>query len=404
MRRALAALMCSAVLLVPVTARAAVHGDWHIDRGIRLQAVATGPNGAFYVVGDRSIAATVAAFVMKVSAAGNPIWMRTWLPNPDASTNAVSVAVLEGGNVAWTGNVQQQCEGNGWFVQVNRPDGSLVRRYVTPGWQCSIAETVTDITTTPGRVIVTGFKHGCCADFFEDGWVEALDATAHPRWRTNVEPPAPTPHSFFDRTTGISVGSSGNLYIAGWGATRAMLHETSLIRGTAVIWKLTSNGGVLWSHRVRGARMPSIEAPVAIATRGAAVMVTAGVRGADVGWRRPPTDGWLGRFTTDGSLVWSRRWDRNDPRSAEPMSVAIEATGATWVVGTRRVVSDRGLGLFVRRYGSGGRLLDKRTVRGESKYLHGSGLATRPGGAYVTGWFGNNVSKGGRLWRFSSSP
>src|SRR5213080_1754936 len=186
MRRALAVVMCSAVLLVPTSASAAVYADWHLDRGIRMQAIATAADGSVYVVGDHRTSITAAAFLMKVSPSGQRLWSRSWLPNPDASTNAVAVAILPGGNIAWTGNVQQQCEGNGWFVQVNRPNGTLVRRYVTPGWKCRIAETATDIAATPGRIIITGFKHGCCADLYEDGWVQALDPTAHPTWRTNV--------------------------------------------------------------------------------------------------------------------------------------------------------------------------------------------------------------------------
>jgi hypothetical protein len=394
-------LSLAAAIAPATTAAAAIHAVWNVDEGIRLTAVTTAPDGSIYVVGDRRSSITVKAFVSKYTAAGDRLWTNAWLPNPDASTNAVAVAVMPGGNVVWTGNVQQQCEGNGWFVQVNRPNGSLVRRYVTPGWQCSLAETVTDIATSPGRIIVTGFKHGCCADFYEDGWGQALDATAHPTWRTNVEPPAPTPHRFFDRATGISVGASGNLYIAGWGANRAILHETSPIRGTAVIWKLTPDGGVLWSHRVGAAPMPSIEAPVAITVHGTAVMVTAGIRGATVAWwSSDPTDGWLGRFTVDGSLVWSRHWDAKDPRGAGPTGVSIDASGATWVVGTRRTVSNKGRALFLRRYGSGGGLLDKASVRGGRRYLNGTGVATRAGSAYVTSWFGRNLSHDGRLWRF----
>ena len=81
------------------------------------------------------------------------------------------------------------------------------------------------------------------------------------------------------------------------------------------------------------------------------------------------------------------------------MSVAIDSKGAAWVVGTRRT-SDRGLALFVRRYGGGGRLRDKASIRGGARYLHGTGVAARAAGAYVTSWFGNNNSRLGRLWRF----
>ena len=401
MRRSLAMLLSSVVLMMPTTAAAAIHPAWHVEEGIRLIDVATAPDGSIYVVGDRRTSITAAAFLAKFAPDGTRLWRRSWLPNPQASTNAAGVALLPGGNVAWTGNVQQQCEGGGWFVQVNRPNGSLVRRYVTPGWKCSLAEIVTDVATGPGRIFVTGFEHGCCADLFEDGWVQALDATAHPRWRTDVEPPAPTPHSFFDAADGISAGSSGNLYVSGWGATRPMLHETSPIRGTAVLWKLRPDGTVLFSHRIMAAPMPSIDTPVAVGVRGRAVMVSTGIRGSNVRWGGSPTDGWLGRFTTEGSLQWSRRWDARDPRGAQPAAVAIDGQGTTWVVGTRRTVSSpRGLAMFVRRYGPGGGLLDKRSLGGGARYLQGTGVATRGTGAFVTSWFGNNNSKGGRLWRF----
>src|SRR5262249_41846447 len=123
-------------------------------------------------------------------------------------------------------------------------------------------------------------------------------------------------------------------------------------------------------------------------------------RGSNVRWGASPTDGWLGSFTTDGSLRWSRHWDVRDPHGSQPAGVAIDGQGATWVVGTRRVTDGRGLALFVRRYGPGGSLLDRGSARVGSRYLHVTGVATRGAGAYVTSLFGNNISKLGRLWRF----
>ena len=404
MRRWTVPAICLA-LLVAFTepATAAIHVGWHVDRGIRLKEVAAAPKGPIYIVGDRRTSITVAAFVTKVSATGRALWSRSWLPDPHASTNAVAVDLMPNGNVVCTGVVQGQCEGNGWFVQVNRPNGTLVHRYVTPGWPCSIAESVTDVTATAGQIVVTGFKHGCCADLYQDGFVQALDPTAHPTWRTNVEPPAPTPHAWFDAATGISMGAFGNMFVAGWGATKPILHETSQIAGTPVLWKLTSGGAVLWSHRV-GVSMPSLEAPVTVAARGNAVMVTAGIHGSSVRWGAfPPTDAWLGRFTTGGSLVWSRQWDKKNPHAAEPMNIAIDGSGATWMVGTRPTVANKGLDLFVRRFGPGGVRLGMVSLDGASRFLNGTGVATRFGaGGYVTGWFGKDQWKGGRVWRLSA--
>jgi hypothetical protein len=403
MRRWTLPVICLALLVAfAEPAAAAIHVGWHFDKGISLKEVVEAPDGSIYIVGDRRRSITAAAFLMKLSPTGRTRWSRSWLPNPHASTDAVAVDLMPNGNVVWTGVVQQQCEGNGWFVQVNRPNGTLVNRYVTPGWQCSIAESVTDIAASADRIVVSGLKHGCCADLFQDGFVEALDPTAHPTWRTNVEPPAPTPHAWFDAATGISIGAFGNMYVSGWGATKPLLHETSRSAGTMVLWKVTSGGGVLWSRRVGGVPMPSMDAPVAVSARGDAVMVAAGVRGFGVRWHlgEAPTDGWLGRFTTGGSLVWSRHWDTKNPSAAEPTNVAIDTSGATWVVGTRRTVRNKGLDLFVRRYDSGGGLLGKASLNKRSRFLHGTGVAPRfGGGAFATGWFGEDITKGGRLWR-----
>jgi hypothetical protein len=406
MRRLLAPVLCSVLLFTSASpAVAAIHSGWRLKLGIRLQAVAAAPDGSIYVVGDKRDSITAKAFLAKLKPDGTRLWTRAWLPNVHASTNAVALDLMPNGNIAWTGTVQQQCESNGWFVQVNRPNGTLARRYVTPGWQCPIsAENVTDIAASADRIVVTGYTHGCCGDPYQDGWVQALDTTAHPTWRTNVEPPASTPHAWFDRATGVSIGAFGNMYVAGWGATKSIPSETSRSAGTMVLWKLTSGGGVLWSHRVGGVPMPSLDTPVAVAARGNAVMLAAGVRGFDVRWHlgsSPPTDGWLGRFTTGGSLVWSRDWDVKNPHAAEATNVAIDTTGATWVVGTRRTVHNKGLDMFVRRYSAGGGRLGKVSLNRATRFLNGTGVAARlGGGAYVTGWVGEDLAKSGRLWRF----
>src|SRR5438034_9141206 len=100
MRRSLAAILCSAVLMAPTTASAAVHPSWHVEEGIRLIAVATAPDGSIYIVGDRRTSITVEAFVAKLAPDGTRLWRRSWLPNTDASTNAAGVAMMPGGNVA----------------------------------------------------------------------------------------------------------------------------------------------------------------------------------------------------------------------------------------------------------------------------------------------------------------
>jgi hypothetical protein len=58
-RRSLALVLCSALLLVPaIPGAAAVHAGWRVKVGIRLMAVTTAPDGSVYIVGDERSAIT----------------------------------------------------------------------------------------------------------------------------------------------------------------------------------------------------------------------------------------------------------------------------------------------------------------------------------------------------------
>src|SRR5204863_2839806 len=98
--------------------------------------------------------------------------------------------------------------------------------------------------------------------------------------------------------------------------------------------------------------------------------------------------GWLGRFTTGGGMVWSRTFEDQKPHAAEPAGVAIDASNATWVVGTRRDVADHGLDVFVRRYSAGGALTGGATLDAAVRFAHGTGVAAGRDRAFVTGYSG----------------
>jgi hypothetical protein len=398
------ALCCAALLMgLAPPAAGAIRVGWHQTLAKELNAVAVAPDGSVYAVGTKRVSITVEAILVKFGPHGRRLWTRSWLPYTDASTNGVAVDLAPNGRVVWTGGVQAQCEGGGYFVQVQGRGGRLIRRYVTPGWQCSLAETVTDLAAGAGSIVVSGYHPGCCGDVTQDAWIAGFDATAHKQWQKNVEPPA-TPHGWYDRATGVTIGGLGNIYASGWGATKYIKDDRSRVAGTMVLWKLTSGGGVLWSKRVSGVPVPSLEVPVVIAVRANLLMLAAGVRGNRVEWggNNAGPDGWLGRFTTGGGLVWSRSFEDQKPHSAKPTGLAIDASNATWVVGTRRDVANRGLDVFVRRYSSGGALVGGATLE-PVRFVRGTGIAAGKGRAFVTGYSGGTQysSKHGRIWRLN---
>ncbi len=385
--RVLVSFVCGLAMVVALApSAAAIHPVWRRTLGTQLRAVAVAPDGSVYAVGSKRTSITAAALLVKFAPDGRRLWSRSWVPFPQASTGGVAVDVAPNGSIVWVGGLQAQCEGGGYFVQVNAPGGRLIRRYVTPGWRCSLAEAVTDVAAGDRTIVVSGYHHGCCGDIGQDGWVAGFDATAHKRWQTDVEPPS-TPAAWFDRATGVAVGHRGRIYATGWAATRNIPDFGGHATGTMVVWKLAAGGGVIWATRVHGVPMPSMDAPVVVDVRGDRLMVGSAVRGSALRWAgsRAGTDGWLGRLTTGGALVWSRTFERSRPRAAQPAQIAIDGASRTWIVGTRRDPSDRGLELFVRRYSSGGSLLGVRTLDAGVRYLLGTGIAVAAGRVYASG-------------------
>jgi hypothetical protein len=405
-RLSLSLILVAALTALTHPSSAAVRPAWRESIGQTLRAVAVAPDGSVYTVGSKRTSITAEAVLVKLAPDGTRLWSRAWLPFAQASTDGVSVDVAPDGRVVWIGQVQGQCEGAGWFLEVVGPGGRLIRRYVTPGWECLIAETIGDVAVGNGFAVVAGFDHGCCGDTLQEGWVRAFDLTAHPMWAAPFEPPAPTPSAWYDRATGVAIGGLGNVYVAGWAAReRPPAEPEAMIDGTVALQQVSPDGAVLWRRRV-AVPMRSTTGSVSVGTRGDRVVVAAGIRGARVEWRSGvPTDGWLGGLTPGGVLLWSRRWDVNKPSAANPAQVGIDPDLVTWVVGTRRDTHDRGLDLFVRRYGRNGALLDATSLDGGVRFLHGSGVAMRaPSSAYVAGFVGefDFVGLGGRVWRLSA--
>jgi hypothetical protein len=262
---------------------------------------------------------------------------------------------------------------------------------------------VRDVAVSGDLIVVAGYDHGCCGSPFQDGWVRAFDATGHRIWQADFEPPAPTPSAWYDRATGVSVDATDHVYVAGWAATKRIVDDTDTVKGTVTLQKLTGVGGVLWSKRVLGGRMPTLSESVAVSVRGSRMMVAAGIHGRGLWWGGAASDGWLGAFTTGGDPLWSRAWDATKPRGAEPWQVAIALDGSTWVVGSRRNAREHRFDLFARRYSAAGRLLGATSAGGAAS-TSGTGVAPVATGAYVSAVAGSSPYSGrtGSIRRFKA--
>jgi len=403
MRRTMLALLVTVGLLVELAPAAnATTVRWTTRVGRAAVDTASAPDGSIYVVSTDRRSITVAATLHKYDAQGNVRWSRHWLPSTHASTHAVGVAVASDGTVYMLGIARGQCEGEGWFVRAFAPGGDLRWKYVTPGWAaCGLAEAASDIDVQGDLVVVSGTSFGCCSDMFHDGWVQSFSTSLQRRWRANVEPPAPTPHAWFDTATGVSIGGSGGIYASGWAATRGGITETTPTPGTPILQKLTSNGARVWSRRA-SVSMPTMFLPVSVAAGGNDVVIAAGIRGKGVGWGQRPTTGWVASYSTGGALHWQRAFGGGQETAAEPTGVTIGPNGLLWLIGTQRDATDHGTDVFVRTYAANGKPIDKLRIDAAKRLLTSGGIDHRGGGAIATGWLGDEFrTHGGRLWRLT---
>jgi len=401
-RRSLLLLIAVGLIaLVATPAAGAIPVHWTAKGGRAFTDVVRGPDGSLYVAGIDRSSITAAASLRKYSASGRLRWARTWVPSPQASANGLGVAVSGDGTVYLLGVVRGTCEGQGWFVRAYKPGGDLRWKYVTPGWQCSLAEFPTDIAVRGSLVVVSGFSHGCCGDQSHDGWITAFKPTLVKRFRANTEPPS-APLGWFDTAWGVGVSSAGAIFVSGWAATASIPRETSPTPGTPFLEKLDPHGHKIWSNRA-DVSMPTMYLPVVLGLSGNRAVIAAGVGGKDVAWGFAPTTGWAASYTLTGRLRWKNRFGGGKNEAAAATGVGINGDGRVWVLSTRRDAGDRGTDGLVRLYSAKGKLQTKRRIDPSDRYIRTGGIAAFNTGAAAAGWIGTQYQyKGGRLWRLVS--
>ena len=420
MIRRLLLLVVALTILATTTpaSAAALTTSWQKELGVSLTSVAVDAHGSIYVAGSQANGKfQTKSFLAKLSPAGAMLWTRAWLPSnkinpathtPWYSARATAVAVAKNGTIFLTGFVEKGgCEGGGWFIRKYAPSGQALRSFdrfqKKKLQQCTLPPQYTFAIAARGNlVVVAGQDFGCCDDPASDGWVRAFDAGLHPRWKAQFEPPATIPRDWYDTAEGVSIGAGGNVYAGGWASTEppASGFDTFTGVGSVVLEKLNATGGLSWTHTT-GATMFRGSGPVSVSVRGDRAMVSAPVEGTGVRWTASQrTHAWLGHFTLDGALVWSREWGLAKKHAAAPTGVSVDASMSTWVVGTQRDPTDHGLNVFVRRFGPGGTPLGQRSIGGGVSRVEGGGIAARSAAAYATGT--TIAPSAGRVWRVAA--
>jgi hypothetical protein len=337
-------MLCVVVLAPP--ARADLRPRWHVSLPGGVQAVAVGSDGAVFTVGTRPLPDRKHAtqmIVRRLTGSGTVVWTRRWHPRGGSSRGAV-VTVSPTGTISVAGTVALNRAGASWFVRSYGPNGGLRASFVAP-YEYDVMSSVTDVAARADLVMVAQTAEGCCEAWPVDGWVRAFDTHLRPRWSDTFI------RHRGDPVTGLSIDAFGNVLVGGIEGTRFSGPGSPPVAGVLVVEKLTGGGALLWRHR------PGVPTPgdgtVGVSALGDRLMVSAPLRAGGA---------WLGRLTLGGDLRWSRTWGTERPRRQTPLSLAVDGSGATWVVGTRRHATDPRVDGFVRRIGPAGGVLGTLTI------------------------------------------
>ncbi len=365
--------MALAMALAP-PAHAALHTTWHVDSPATMEAVATGPQGSLVAVGARPVGAHGSAAVVKrFTRDGDLVWSRVWPPaaHPNANAQATAVTVTSGGRIYVAGVRSSYRVTGAWFVLAYGPGGRLLHVRRGPNIPDSFAS-IGGIETRGDRVLLAGTNQGCCEAFIYQGWVETFRPNLTRLWGTDLG----EQHPASDLALGSGVRPTSRAgAVARWEPVPVPIPAVV----TLTLTKLDLDGDVLWT---RDTGVTISEPSGSVAARGGRVMVTAPHR----------SRAWLGRFAPDGGLVWARTYGARMP-TWQQVSIVVDGSSGTWVVGMRRDATDQRADAFVRRFRPDGTVADtlmiEDTIPADAT-LHGAGIA-------VVGW--STVEERGVLWQ-----
>ena len=231
-----------------------------------------------------------------------------------------------------------------------------------------------------------------------DIWLRKYDGDGNTLWTDTYDSPAHRD----DQGFGVAVDGSGDVYVVG------SEDRTDLGQG-ADIWlrKYDSDGNVLWTRTYDSpAHRDDQGYDVAVDNDGGVYVVGTEYR-HDLGER---DNIWLGKYDTDGNVLWTQTHDGAASRSDIGYGVAVDDSSNVFVIGSE-TVGGQNADIWIAKYDSGGNQQWSRTYDGGSPHADGGRdiAVGEDGNIYAAGvvytsdghddvWIGKLDTNGNFLW------
>lgn len=320
-------------------------------------------DGSSYLVGfTGSFGSSEKLFTVKFDATGALAWQRTWdAPGQFIRDEGRDAAVAPDGSVYVTGLTF--VDGNRALLLKFGPDGTLLWQRVFGGNAHGDGVAV----GADGSVYVAGGLRDA-ADA-EDLFVIKLSPEGAPLWFKTWGAPGVS-----EQAQGIAIGGDGNLYIAGVAPRPS---EPFLGEFDAVVLEIDPAGNLIWQRAFAGGDVTDARGGIDVAPDGS-LYVAGGFQGpSGSGFAN---DGLVLKVTSDGELVWARRWEDSFAEG-----VAVAPDGRIVFVG-QTSFDQGGDDALIVRLQPNGRTSDA-TAWGGVGFEGGRDVAVAPDGTIVLGAF-----------------
>ena len=257
------------------------------------EGAAVAPDGSSYLVGfTRSFGgAQPKLFTVKFDATGSLAWQRTWDgPGQFVSDEGRDAAVAADGAVYVTGSTF--VNGNGAVLLKFAADGTLLWQRVFGG----NAQGEGVAVGSDGSVYVTGATRG--AGDADDLFVARFSPEGTLLWFKTWGN-----DGFSEQGQGIAIGPDGNVYVAG---VAPRLADPFEFQFDAVVLKIDPAGNLIWQRAFPDGDVTDARGGIDVAPDGS-LYVGGGFQGPAGG--SFVNEGLMLKITSDGALVWARRWD-----------------------------------------------------------------------------------------------
>ncbi len=322
---------------------------------------ASDPSGNFYLTGSTSgpLEGTVIGsddfWVAKYNSSGNKLWGKQFgTTNADA---AQSVTTDKDGNFYLTGTTS----GNLFSSLNSTSNDAWVAKYDSNGnllWGKQFGANVTGGFSTntfglkvdqAGNVYASGLaiKNNTRTDIYpfvaqDDSFVIKFDSNGNQQWYTEIrDPNAPFPFNlapFFDENYDLTLDQNGNSYLVGWtqGLERESNPGQNFFKYDVWVSKVDTSGKLQWIRQF-GSVNEGIEFGWDIATDSKGNVYPMGWTTGDLG---TPTskklasyDGYLGKFSPDGTLQWIKQFGSEGDDGTYDSGMTIDSQDNIFIMG-----------------------------------------------------------------------